>query len=370
MAPNLRFMWDERKSASREISVLWPSRSHRPGKDAMRLILLRLSTAIPNLIAVVVVTFLLTRLLPGDPAAYFAGPSATAASIDEIRHRLALDRSLSEQFVVYVRDLARGDLGNSLTSGQRVVDDLRSRLPASLELTVFSLLLASAVGLPLGAGAALRPSGPIDSLCSVISVAGQAIPTFFLGLLLVYVFYYLLGWAPAPIGRLGVVWSPPREITGFWSIDAALAGDWPLFRALAGQLALPVVALAMFSVGPLARVTRSSLLDVLSADFVRTARAAGLPGRKVILTYALRNALIPVLNASGMVFSYTLGATVLVEKVFGWPGVGAYAIDAVLASDFAPVQGFVLAMATLYLLLNLLIDAVVVAVDPRVRFDA
>ena len=318
----------------------------------------------------VVITFALTRLLPGDPAAYFAGPSATPASIAEIRHQLALDRSLPEQFWVYLDGLAHGDLGRSLTSGQTVVDDLRSRLPASLELTLYALLIAAGIGLPLGIGAALKPGRGIDRLCSLVSVAGQAIPTFFLGLLLVYVFYYLLGWAPAPIGRLDVMWSPPREVTGFWSIDAALAGDGPLFLALLSQLALPVATLAMFGVGPLARVTRASLLEALSHDFVRTARAAGLPSRKVVLTYALRNALIPVLNAAGMVFSYMLGATVLVEKVFGWPGVGAYAIDAVIASDFAPVQGFVLTMAALYLILNFLIDALIAAVDPRVRFDA
>lgn len=335
----------------------------------MRLMFSRLATALPNLVAVVVISFALTRLLPGDPAAYFAGPSATPASIAEIRHQLALDRSLPEQFWVYVEGLARGDLGRSLTSGQMVVDDLKSRLPASLELTLYALLIAAGVGLPLGIGSALKPGRWIDRLCSLVSVAGQAIPTFFLGLLLVYVFYYLLGWAPAPIGRLDVMWSPPHEVTGFWSIDAALAGDAPLCLALLSQLALPVATLAMFGVGPLARVTRASLLEALSHDFVRTARAAGLPARKVVLTYALRNALIPVLNAAGMVFSYMLGATVLVEKVFGWPGVGAYAIDAVIASDFAPVQGFVLTMAALYLILNFLIDALIAAIDPRVRFD-
>jgi ABC-type dipeptide/oligopeptide/nickel transport system permease component len=336
----------------------------------MRLIGLRLAGAVPNLLAVIVITFLLTRLLPGDPAAYFAGPSATAASIEEVRRQLALDRSLPEQFLVYVEGLARGDLGRSLTSGQTVLDDLKARLPASLELTLFALALAVGLGGPLGVAAALNRGGWLDRLCGAVSVTGQAIPTFFLGLLLVYVFYYLLGWAPAPLGRLDVIYSPPRAITGFWSLDAALVGDGPLLRALLSQLVLPVVTLAMFGLGPIARVARGSLIEALSQDYVRTARAAGLPARKVVMTYALRNAAIPVLNAAGMVFSYMLGATVLVEKVFGWPGVGAYAIEAVLASDFAPVQGFILTMAALYLLLNLAIDAGVVMVDPRVRFDA
>jgi peptide/nickel transport system permease protein len=330
----------------------------------------RLVAAVPNLIGVIVVSFALTHLLPGDPAAYFAGPSATAASIEQTRHALGLDRSLPAQFVGYVVGLAHGDLGHSLTSGQRVIDDLAARLPASLELTLFALMLAIGLGLTLGVGAALRPRRWPDHLCSLVSTAGQAIPTFFLGLLLVFVFYYKLGWAPAPVGRLDVIWSPPPAATGFWSIDAALAGDWPLFKAVMSQLVLPVVTLAMFGVGPLALVTRASMMEALGGDFIRTARAAGLPRRKVLWTYAFRNALLPILNTGGVVFSYMLGAAVLVEKVYGWPGVGAYAIDAVLASDFAPVQGFILAMAALYLILNLVVDIVSGLIDPRVQFDA
>ncbi len=335
----------------------------------MRLIAMRLIAAVLTLVGVIVVTFVLTRMLPGDPAAYFAGPAATAASIEDTRHRLGLDRSVPQQFVFYITGLAHGDLGNSLTSGQTVLEDLRNRLPASLELTFAALILSLGFGIPLGVGAALKPGGWIDRLCSVISTIGQATPTFFLGLLLVFVFYYVLGWAPAPLGRLDIVYSPPEEITGFWSIDAALAGDWELLGAVLRQLALPVTTLALFGLGPLARITRASMIEVLAGDYVRTARAAGLPQRKVLWIYAFRNAIVPVLNTAGMVFSYMLGASVLVEKVFGWPGIGAYAIDAVLASDFAPVQGFILAMAVLYLILNLLIDTAAGLLDPRTRLD-
>ncbi|MGA2127029.1 MAG: ABC transporter permease [Xanthobacteraceae bacterium] len=335
----------------------------------MRLIAMRLVSAIPTLIGVIVVTFVLTRMLPGDPAAYFAGPTATADSIEATRHRLGLDRPLPEQFVRYVEGLARGDLGKSLTSGQTVLDDIRNRLPASLELTFAALIVALGLGIPLGIGAALRPGGSVDRVCSFVSTIGQATPTFFLGMLLVFVFYYLLDWAPAPIGRLDIVYSSPREITGAWSIDAALAGDRKLLGAVLRQLILPVTTLALFGLGPLARITRASMIEVLASDYVRTARAAGLPRRKVLGAYAFRNAVVPVLNTSGMVFSYMLGANVLVEKVFGWPGIGAYAIDAVLASDFAPVQGFILAMALLYLILNLIIDVTDGLLDPKVRFD-
>jgi peptide/nickel transport system permease protein len=335
----------------------------------MRLIAMRLVSALPTLIGVIVVTFVLTRMLPGDPAAYFAGPTATADSIEATRHRLGLDRPLPEQFVRYVEGLARGDLGKSLTSGQTVLDDLRNRLPASLELTFAALIVALGLGIPLGIGAALRPGGSVDRVCSIVSTIGQATPTFFLGMLFVFVFYYLLDWVPAPIGRLDIVYSSPREITGAWSIDAALAGDRKLLGAVLRQLILPVTTLALFGLGPLARITRASMIEVLASDYVRTARAAGLPRRKVLGAYAFRNAVVPVLNTSGMVFSYMLGANVLVEKVFGWPGIGAYAIDAVLASDFAPVQGFILAMALLYLILNLIIDVADGLLDPKVRFD-
>ncbi|HEY1723660.1 MAG TPA: ABC transporter permease [Magnetospirillaceae bacterium] len=336
----------------------------------VRLIAGRLAAAVPNLIGVIVITFILTHLLPGDPAAYFAGPSATAASVEETRHRLGLDHSLIEQFALYVKGLAQGDLGNSLISGQPVLADLINRLPASFELTFGALLLAVVIGIPLGMQAALHPGSWIDRLCNAISTLGQAMPTFFLGLLLVFVFYYLLGWAPAPLGRLDSMFEPPPTVTTFWTIDSLLVGDLSLFWAVFSQLILPVVTLGLFGVGPLARMTRASLLEVLSSDYVRTARAAGLPRHQVLWTYAFRNALVPVLNTAGMVFSFLLGANVLVEKVFGWPGIGAYAIEALLASDFAPVQGFVIVMALFYVLVNLTIDVVTVLVDPRVAFDA
>ncbi len=335
----------------------------------IRLVGMRLASAVPNLVGVIVSTFLLTRLLPGDPAAYFAGPAATAQSIDEIRHKLGLDRGRLEQFLGYVGDLARGDLGRSLTSGQPVLADLVERLPASLELTLIALVLALVIGIALGVGAARRPGGFLDFLCSFVSMIGQAMPTFFLGLLLIFVFYYLLGWTSAPLGRLDVTLSPPPRFSGFFLLDALLAGDLATFAAAAGQLVLPSVTLALFGIGPVARMTRASLIEVLASDFVRTARAAGLKPRKVLWTYAFHNAAVPIVITAGMVFSFLLGANVLVEKVFGWPGVGAYAIEAVLASDFAPVQGFVLLMAALYIAVNLALDIASTLLDLRVSHD-
>lgn len=325
--------------------------------------------ALPNLLGVVVLIFLLTRLLPGDPAAYFAGPAATSESIEEIRKQLGLDRSVLDQFMSYVSQLARGDLGKSLTSGQPVLQDLISRLPASLELTFLALALAAGLGILLGVAAAIRQGSWVDRLCGLVSTLGQAVPTFFLGLLLVFVFYYQLEWAPAPLGRLDFFYSTPTEYTGFWIIDTIIGGEFGTLGAVLAQLVLPVITLGMFGVGPIARMTRASMIEVLGSDYIRTARAAGLPERKILWTYAFRSTAVPVLNTVGMVLSFLLGANVLVEKVFGWPGIGAYTIESVLASDFAPIQGFVLLMAILYVVINLTIDLIALALDPRVTFD-
>jgi dipeptide transport system permease protein len=329
----------------------------------------RLATAIPSLIGVIIVTFLLTRVLPGDPAAYFAGPAATPQAIEEIRKSLGLDKPLPEQFLLYVKDLAAGDLGRSLTTGQSVASDITARLPASAELTLLGLLISICIAVPLGIFAAVRQGSIIDHACRVVATAGVSLPVFFTGLILVYVFYFKLGWSPAPLGRLDVFYSAPPHVTGFYLIDSLIAGDFETFRASLSQLILPAATLAIFSLAPITRITRASMLSVLSSDFVRTARASGLSPRTVIVTYAFRNAMLPVITTLGMVFSFLLGANVLVEKVFAWPGIGSYAIEALIASDFAPVQGFVLTMAIMYVLLNLMIDLLYSVIDPRVRLE-
>ncbi|HMN71013.1 MAG TPA: ABC transporter permease [Rhodoblastus sp.] len=330
----------------------------------------RIAASAPSLIGVVIVTFLLTRVLPGDTASYFAGPAATPAAIAEIRHKLGLDQSLPVQFWNYIGDLMHGNLGVSLTTGQPVVSEIASRLPASAELTLAGLVLALAIALPLGVIAALRQGSWVDHLCRVVATAGVSLPVFFTGLLFVYVFYFLLGWAPAPLGRLDVFSSAPPTITGFYLIDSLIARDFETFRATLAQIALPAITLAVFSLAPIARITRASMLSVLGSEFIRTARAAGLEPSTVVIRYALRNALLPIVTTLGMVFSFLLGANVLVEKVFAWPGIGSYAVEALIASDYAPVQGFVLAMAILYVFLNLCIDLLYGVIDPRVRIEA
>ena len=333
----------------------------------MQAVLQRLVAALPALAGVIIGTFLLTRVLPGDPAAYFAGPTADAASIAQVKAAMGLDKPLAVQFADYLTALTHGDLGMSLTTGQPVIRDLAARLPASAELTLCGLILAIVVAIPMGIMAAVRQGSWVDQLCRTISTAGVSLPVFFTGLLLVYVFYFLLGWAPAPVGRLDAYSAAPPTRTGLYLVDTLLAGDLETFRAAAAQLILPTITLGLFALAPIARITRASMLATLDAEFVRTARASGLSSTTVILRYAFRNSLLPVVTSLGMVFSFLLGANVLVEKVFAWPGVGSYAVEALIASDFAPVQGFVLAMAILYVALNLVVDLVNRGLDPRAR---
>jgi len=329
----------------------------------------RLFALAPTLAGVVIATFLLTRALPGDPAVLLAAhPGADAATIEAIRARLGLDLPLWRQFWIYVQALAGGDLGLSFTTGQPVARDLLARLPASIELMICALALAVAAALPLGIAAALRPGSMVDHVCRVSVVLGASLPSFVTGLLLIYGFYALTGWAPEPIGRIDPFAAPPPVATGSYLIDYAWNGDGAGFLDAARHLALPAATMALFAFAPLARVTRAAMAGVLSADFLRAAKANGLRPRAIIVTYALGNALPPIVTVMGVVISYLLGAGALVEKVFAWPGVGSYAVDALLALDYAPVQGFTLAMAVIFALLNLFIDLIHGALDPRAGF--
>ncbi|MEM8811954.1 MAG: ABC transporter permease [Pseudomonadota bacterium] len=336
----------------------------------LRAVAWRVAQSVPVVIGVVIISFVLTRALPGDPAAYFAGAAADEESIEEIRIALGLDKPLIQQFFIYVGELLSGDLGQSISTGQPVASDLANRLPASLELTLTAIILSCAIAIPLGILAATRPGSWVDHFCRVLVTAGVSLPTFFTGIVLIYVFYYLLGIAPSPLGRLDFIYLSPDHVTGFYLIDAALVGDWETWWGAAKQLVLPATTLALFTLAPIARMTRAAMLSALSSDFIRTARAAGLSNRMVLFGYAFRNALLPVVTTLGMVFSFALGANVLVEKVFAWPGIGSYAVEALVVSDYAAVQGFVLAMALLFVALNLVIDLLYSSIDPRIGFDA
>jgi len=326
----------------------------------------RLLATIPILLGVVAFSFVLMRLLPGDPASYFiSGPNTGPAEIEALRQQLGLDRSLPEQMLIYFRDLLRGEFGYSLTTGQPVARDLWQRLPASLELTAMALLLALLVSLPLGVAAALKPDTLVDHAARLLATLSIAMPAFVSGILLIHVFYNQAGWAPAPAGRIDLFIGEPPRITGFLLIDSLLDGNAERFRAAFAQMLLPAMAMALFALGPITRITRAGMLASLGSDYIRAARALGLPRWRIVYGYALRNALIPLVTTLGVVISYMLGANVLVEKVFAWPGIGSYALDAAITSDYAPVQGFILTVACLYVLLNLIIDLLYGLLDPR-----
>ncbi|MDX2201296.1 MAG: ABC transporter permease [Hyphomicrobiaceae bacterium] len=330
----------------------------------------RLLTSLPALFGVLVFTFVLMRVLPGDPAVFFAsGPNSSQEDIEMIRRQMGLDKPLPTQLVLYLYDIGRGNLGRSLLTGQPVLSDLRERLPASLELTFAALILALVAAIPLGVLAALRANSLIDHAVRFFCSLGVCVPTFVSGLLLIYVFYYLLGVAPDPTGRIDIFTAQPPRVSGFLLIDYLIAGDLDGWGAALRQLLLPAITMALFVMAPLARMTRAAMLASLGSDFVRTARSIGLTNWRVVVVYALRNAILPVLTITGIVFSTMLGANVLVEKVFSWPGVASYALDALLASDYAPVQGFVLLMASIFVLVNLVVDVLYGMADPRVSVE-
>jgi ABC-type dipeptide/oligopeptide/nickel transport system permease component len=330
-------------------------------------ILRRIVLAFPTLAGVVVVSFILTHLLPGDPAVYFAGAAPTPEAIADLHKALLLDRPLWEQFASYVSHLAHGDLGRSLVTGQPVLHDLASRVPATLELTICAILLALFVSIPLGVGAALRRGSFVDHVARCVATTALSMPSFFSGLLLVFLFYYLLGVAPAPLGRIDPMGLPPPDRTGFLLVDSVLAGDWEGFRDAAAHLILPAITLALSGIGPLTRITRGAMRTVLSSDFIRAARSYDMPRWRLVFVYALRNALLPVLTTTGFVFSFLISANVVVEKVYSWPGVGSYALEALVGSDYAAVQGFVLTVAFIYVLINIALDILYGIVDVRVR---
>jgi len=333
-------------------------------------ITLRVLQSVPSIIGIVVISFALTRALPGDPAVYFAGDIADEESIQLIREQLGLNRSWLEQLGIYAANLVQGNLGMSLNTGRPVSEELLERLPASLELTLFGLGLAIIVAVPLGILAATRPGSWVDQLCRILVTAGVSVPTFFTGLLLIYIFYYLLGWSPSPLGRLDILYLSPPQVTGFYLVDSLLAKDTETFWAAFKQLLLPAITLGLFALAPLARMTRGAMLNALGSEYVRTARANGLSQTTILITYALKNASLPILTVLGMVFSFLLGANVLVEKVFSWPGIGSFAIEALIASDYAAVQGFVLCMALLFVVVNLIIDVILTLIDPRITLES
>jgi len=327
----------------------------------------RLLLVVPTLIGVTLITFTLTYLLPGNPALVKAGPLATPEHVKEMERRMGLDRPLRVQYWRYVSGLLRADLGESSSTGRPVVEDFRQRIPATLELTLASLLIAAAIGIPLGVLAAVHRDTTIDHVSRLIGVGGVAMPSFWTGLLLLYVFFYLASVAPAPLGRIAPEVPAPTRITGLYVVDALLTANARALVSSLHQLMLPALTLGFAVMAPLTRMVRATMLEILESDFVRAAWAAGLPRRRVIYGDALRNALIPLITLLGVIFGFLMAGNVVVEMVFAWPGLGNYAITALMTKDPAPIQSFVLFVAVVYVLINLTVDLLYGLADPRLR---
>ncbi len=320
----------------------------------------------PQLVGILLVTFLLLKLIPGDPAVMMLGPFATDDGLARLRTELGLDRSIVEQFGIYLWRVLHWDLGTSWQTTMPVTSDLAQRFPATLELVTLSLLLALAIGMPLGVVGARNRNGIVRKFADIYGLAAGALPDFWFGLVLIFILYTILGVVPAPLGRLDFTIIPPPDVTGSLLIDSLISGNWPALRNAAGHLLLPVLTLGLINAAPILKMTLSTMERMLEADFSRYAEMCGLPP-KVVARKALRNSLPSVITIVSVLYGFLIGGAVLVEIVFSWGGAGQYAVQGVLNADLNPVLGFVLYSAILSLVIYLIVDLIYFAIDPRTR---
>ena len=320
------------------------------------------------LLGVTVVTFLLVRVVPSDAAAIYAGPRARPEQIEEARHILGLDRPLYVQYGIYVRDLVQGDWGTSLRTRRPVLGDILNFLPYSLQLVFLSLLLSIVVGVSLGALTAHRRGSWVDNSTRVFAIGGVSMPSFVLAVLLQILFFRILGLLPVS-NELDITVAqahPITQITGMTAVDALVTGNFVAFFNAMEHLVLPVLTLAAFSAGVITRMTRSAMLESLGQDYIRMAKAMGVPTRTIVLRYALKNAMAPVLTVIGLEFAYLLVGTFFVERIFALPGLGTYATTSMLSLDYPAIMGITVLLALVYVFVNLIIDLVIARLDPRV----
>lgn len=331
-------------------------------------LLRRIGMSLLILVGVTMVTFGLTNLVPGDPVTAALGESAASnpATREAFIQSHGLDQPLPVQYLMYVGNLLQGDMGTSLTTGRPVTTDLATAVPATIEIALAAIVLSFAVSMVLGTIAAYRRGMVTDQVVRVITLAGLSVPTFWLALVAYYVFFLQLGIAPGS-GRISPMITPPPTITGMYTIDYVLNGDPVGFFDAAAHLALPVLVLSLVTIGMLTRFIRTSVLEVLAADYVRAARAKGLPAAKVVVDYVHRGASLPILTVVGVAFGTLLSGTVLVESVFSWPGLGTYAYDSARNLDLPGVMGVGLVVGVIYIGINFVVDIAYGFLDPRVR---
>ncbi len=312
-----------------------------------------------------VLTFVLVRVVPADPATTLAGETASRQQIEEIRHKYGFDRPLYEQFGIYVGQVVSGDLGNSVFSNRPVANDVRRTLPATLELIFVSLLLATLIGVPLGTLAAVRHNGVLDHVVRVVTVGGLAVASFWFAIMLQLLFSMELEWLPLR-GRIGVNIGAPANVTGFFLIDSLLAGRWDQFISSLRHIALPAITLAVPALATIARFARAGVLDTMQRDFVQYETAVGYPRRRIVWIYVLRNSVIAAVTQVGLLFGALVSSAVAVEAIFDWPGLGSYAVQAILSSDYKAVLAVTLVVGVIYAVINILVDLVHGLLDPRV----
>lgn len=315
----------------------------------------RVALLVPVVLGVLVVVFLTLRLVPGDPAVIYVGPEGTQADRDRITRLLGLDRPLPIQFGIYVARVVQGDFGRSIFLRTEVSDLIRTTFPATLELAILALLFTAAIAIPLGMIAAVRANSAIDLGATLLALLGVSMPIFWFGVLAILVFSLQLGWLPS-FGR------------GPGLFPALAAGDPALVLEALRFALLPALTLGITSIALVARLVRSSMLEVLGLDYVRTARAKGLPPSRVVLKHAFRNALLPVITVFGLQFGTLMGGAVITETIFAWPGIGRLVVNAISQRDFPVIQGSVIFIALLVSLINLLVDLSYALINPRIRY--
>lgn len=329
-----------------------------------RFLLRRLLVALPIVIGILFVTFMLVRIGDQDPVAMLAGPMADAAMLARIREELMLDQPVLAQFWAYLQRLAVGDLGRSWQGNAPVTHEIAALFPATLELVAISVGLGTLIGVPLGLRAAQNPNGWFDQLSRFGALFSFSLPTYWLGLMAIFVFFFLLNWAPPPMGRISLMVAAPPVLTGSTLVDSLLAGNWEAARSAAGQLVLPVACFTIVATAPIVKHTRAIAIEVMGSDYIRYARACGFPPR-IIRRIALRASLVPVITFVGSEFTSLLAAASLIEFVFSWGGLGHWGLNAVLLGDFAAVQGYVLTLALASVVVFLLVDLAALLLEPR-----
>lgn len=327
----------------------------------------RVAMLIVVLIGMSLLTFMISHAIPGDPVRLAAGPHAGPEQIESLRKQLGFDKPLPVQYLMYISDLLHGDMGTSIETRKPVREEVVTYLPATAELSIFALLISVAIGLPLGVVSATRKNTFIDNGGRIVSLLGTSTPIFWLGLLLQLLFYKELGLLPIG-GRIGIELNPPAHITGFYIIDSILSGDWLALKSSILHLILPAFTLGYGSMAVFTRMTRSSILEVLNEDYIKTARAKGLSERVVIYKHALRNAILPVMTIIGLQFASLLGGAVLTETVFSWPGIGNYGVHAIMTLNFPAIMGVTLITTVIFVIVNLIVDISYAFIDPRIIY--